>query len=557
MEGIEYFVSLAHETIKAVSFTLQAEVIVIDQDLNFLAGSEKDQSAKSKIKKAIFDSKGFCKLGDISSPISMEDETIGWIVAYLNTSEKQPDYQQQQAYLNWVSRFLSQALERRLTLDRSERLENILNAVHEGVMVIDSSSRVIYCNVKAEQLIKLPSEKIIGQPLASIWPGAPALEAIQNGLEYTEKEETYQVGERWMHFIVSIRLLSGTEDHEGVVISFRDISEARRLIYNLSQSSPEYSFKDIIGDSPVIRKIKEQALRVAKSNSTVLITGESGTGKEIFARAIHFASLRSRGPFINLNCGAIPENLLESELFGYVGGAFTGALNEGKAGKFELADSGTIFLDEIGEMPLHLQVKLLHVLQNREVERVGGSQKIPIDIRIIAASNRDLYIMMQEKKFRKDLYFRLGVIPLHIAPLRERKEDIHQLTEFFLAKFAARMNRPIMTISSEVLEMFLSYQWPGNIRELENALEYAVNMCNSNVLVPANLPQRINKPLQEQIECNSTLKTLLANYEEKIIEEHLRRFGSSSVGKSRIAKVLGVSRSTLYRRIAELKLDLK
>lgn len=557
MEGIEYFISLARETIKAVSFAMQAEVIVIDKDLNFLVGSEKSPSAISKTEKAILDSKGFYKLGDISSPISIEEEIIGWIVVYLNDSEKQSDYQQQQAYLNWVSRFLAKALERKLSTDRSERLASILDAVHEGVMVIDRTSRVICCNAKAEQLIKYPSGSIIGQSLASIWPGAPALQVIQNGLEYTEKEEIYQVGERWMHFIVSIRLLSGTEEHEGAVISFRDIAEARRLIYNLSQNSPEYSFKDIIGNSPVIRKIKEQALRVAKSNSTVLISGESGTGKEIFARAIHFASLRSRGPFINLNCGAIPENLLESELFGYVGGAFTGALNEGKAGKFELADSGTIFLDEIGEMPLHLQVKLLHVLQNREVERVGGSKKIPVDIRIIAASNRDLDIMMQERKFRKDLYFRLGVIPLHIAPLRERKEDIPELTEFFLAKLAGKMNRPIMTISSEVLEMFLSYQWPGNIRELENTLEYAVNMCNGNMLIPANVPQRINKPVQEQSECNSNLRTLLVNYERKVIEDHLRRFGNSSNDKNRIAKVLGVSRSTLYRRIAELKIDVE
>jgi PAS domain S-box-containing protein len=554
VEGIEHFVSLARETIKAVSFALQAEVIVIDKDLNFLVGSEKSPSANSRIEKAILESKGFCKLGDISSPIVIEEKTIGWILVYLNTSEKQPDYQKQQAYLNWVGRFLSKAMEGNFSIDRSEMLARILDAVHEGVMVIDRSSQVIYYNVKAEQLIKFPSSKIIGQSLASIWPGAPALQAAKNGLEYTEKEEIYQIGERWMHFIVSIRLLSGTEDHEGVVISFRDISEARRLIYNLSQSSPAHSFKDIIGNSLIIRKIKEQALRVAKSNSTVLITGESGTGKEIFARAIHFASLRSKGPFISLNCGAIPENLLESELFGYEGGAFTGALKEGKVGKFEIADGGTVFLDEIGEMPLHLQVKLLHVLQNREVERVGGSQKIPVDIRIVAASNRDLDVMMQERKFRKDLYFRLGVIPLHIAPLRERKEDIPQLTEFFLAKLAGRMNRPIMTVSSEVLEMFLSYQWPGNIRELENTLEYAVNMCNGNMLIPANIPQRVNKPVQEQTECNSNLKTLLVNYERKVIEEHLRRFGTSSKEKNRVAKVLGVSRSTLYRRISELNI---
>ena len=435
---------------------------------------------------------------------------------------------------------------------RREELAVILETIHEGALVINSSGVVTYCNATAEKLLKANRSEIIGIPLHELWPQTPALQAMAKGQEYTEKEEIYHSGERWMHFIVTLRLITGSGRPGGAVISFRDIAEARRLIYDLSETSLEYTFDDIIGNSYAIQRVKEMALRVADTNSTVLITGESGTGKEVFARAIHNASHRADGPFISVNCGAIPENLLDSELFGYEGGAFTGALKEGKTGKFELADKGTIFLDEIGEMPLHLQVKLLHVLQNREVERVGGSKKIPVDVRIIAASNRDLDKMMQERKFRKDLYFRLGVIPLHIPPLKERKEDIPLLAEHYLKVLAVKLKRPHMSISAEVMERFLSYDWPGNVRELENVLEYAVNMCAGRILSISCLPPRLCMHTEEPSENSSCLKTMLLNYERSVIKDHLKRFGTSSKAKNNIARALGISRATLYRKISEL-----
>ena len=212
-----------------------------------------------------------------------------------------------------------------------------------------------------------------------------------------------------------------------MVISFRDIEEAQKLVYNINTRALKYTFEDIMGESEAIRRAKNQALLTARGNSTVLITGESGTGKEMFAKAIHYASSRAKGSFVTVNCGAIPENLLESELFGYEKGAFTGASDKGKPGKFEIANSGTIFLDEIGDMPLHLQVKLLHVLQNMRFERVGGNKVIIVDVRVIAATNRDLEAMIKDGTFREDLYYRLSVIPLTIPPLRGRRSDIRLL----------------------------------------------------------------------------------------------------------------------------------
>jgi len=405
--------------------------------------------------------------------------------------------------------------------------------------------------------LKLQREKIIGRKLSDFWANTPAMEVLKTGSEYIEKEEIYLgKSKNRMHFIVSVRPIPGHGQPDGAVVSFRDIAEARRLIYDLSATAMDYTFDDIIGGSKAIRQVKVQALRVAGGNSTILITGESGTGKEIFARAIHQASARVEGPFISINCGAIPETLLESELFGYEGGAFTGARKEGKAGKFELANEGTIFLDEIGEMPLHLQVKLLHVLQGREVERVGGNNKIPVDVRIIAASNRDLEKMMYEGNFRKDLYFRLSVIPLHIPPLKERREDIPALVQCCLDKYGPMLNKRFSMVEPEAMDCLLQYNWPGNVRELENTVEYAVNMASGNSITFFSLPPRIRELQTENGQkFVMPLKEQVRDYERIILQEYLELYGSSYKGKSTIAGKLEISRATLYRKLSELGLS--
>ena len=599
MPGLMHIQSMVQNLAEAIAAALSVEVEIVDHELTVVAGSgfyaskigENEELGQLDsdylYARTLRSGRSFVvtdpvsdpeydpsslegttpEMAEICSPIILDNNVIGVIgLVAFNREQKTILLSKTEAvlaFLQHLSRFLaakvaeSEAVERLTIL--SNELTAILETIHEGAMAIDSEGIVTHCNTTAEKLLRLKREEIIGAKLEVIWPGSPALEVLKTGSEYIEKEEFYQIrGRKSMHFIVSVRPIAGREKPEGAVVSFRDISEARRLIYDLSSTAMDYTFDDIIGDSLAIRQVKEQSLRVAGGNSTVLITGESGTGKEIFARAIHTASPRESGPFISVNCGAIPETLLESELFGYEGGAFTGAKKEGKAGKFELANEGTIFLDEIGEMPLHLQVKLLHVLQNREVERVGGSKKIPVDVRIIAASNRDLEQMMQENNFRKDLYFRLSVIPLHIPPLKERREDIPALVQMCLTKYASMLNKKFTGIDPEAMDYLLKYNWPGNVRELENAVEYAVNMAGGDSITLESLPPRVRQVrVEEAFKVEAPLKDQVRDYERMILHEYLNRYGSTYEGKNEIADKLEISRATLYRKLSELGLTSK
>ncbi len=499
------------------------------------------------------------ELAEICSPIMLNDQAVGAIgLQAITPGQREHLLANKHAVLSFLkhmSHLLAVKLSEQETVERlkqvSMKLSTILETIHEAALAIDSEGAVTHCNSTAAKLLNTTPEKIIGYPLESVWPGAEALEVLKTGKEYTEREEVYHTKRRRLHFIVSVRPIPGEYGHSsGAVISFRDIIQARRLIYHLSEDKLRYTFDDIIGRSQPLIQVKKQALRVAGGNSTVLITGESGTGKEVFARAIHSASPRESGPFVSVNCGAIPETLLESELFGYEGGAFTGAKREGKVGKFEVADGGTIFLDEIGDMPLHLQVKLLHVLQDRVVERIGGNKKTPVDVRILAASNQDLEGMMHEGKFRKDLYFRLSVIPLHIPALRERLEDVPLLVDYCLDKYSRMIGKKIKQISPEVMEYLFQYYWFGNVRELENAVEYSVNMAVGDTITVQNLPPRIRKFAEEKSKAtDQDLKIKMKNYERKIINDCLDRHGTSYQAKINIARELNISRATLYRKL--------
>ena len=555
MPGLKDIKAAARDAAAATAFAIGVDIEIVDSEMELIAkGTPPGRVKTYKGESTNHNSTGL-RIYDLQVPIVVGDHTMGWIKAVAPPDGRQIPKNEGIRFLIQMSGFLASTVSEQEALLHQRELEIILETIHEGALVIDSAGIVTYCNNTAEQLLKVQRKEILGKHLNQIWADAPALETLKTGKEYTEKEEIYNTKRRSMHFIVTVRLITGKESACGVVISFRDIAEARRLIYDLSEKKFQYTFEDIIGKRASIERLKEQAKQVANSNSTVLITGESGTGKEVFARAIHYYSYRSGGPFISLNCGAIPENLLESELYGYERGAFTGALKEGKTGKFELADGGTIFLDEIGEMPLHLQVKLLHVLQNREIERVGGNKKIPVNVRIIAASNRDLEKMMQDRTFRKDLYFRLGVIPLHIPPLRNRKEDILLFIKHFLDIYADKLNKHFeIKICPEVIDILLSYHWPGNVRELENAIEYAVNMCDGHELTVDMLPPRLYQSASAKYSYDkeSTLRSMVLNYEKKIIEKHLERFSNTSGVKSNVARALGISRATLYRKMSEL-----
>jgi transcriptional regulator with PAS, ATPase and Fis domain len=287
---------------------------------------------------------------------------------------------------------------------------------------------------------------------------------------------------------------------------------------------------------------------VAPTNSTVLLGGESGVGKDLIARAIHEKSRRARGPFVKINSSAIPENLLESELFGYERGAFTGA-NSSKPGKFELADKGTLFLDEIGDVPPAIQVKLLRVLQEREFERLGGTRTVKVDVRLIAATNRDLRAALEEGTFREDLYYRLNVVPIDIAPLRERKEDIPDLAGLFMERFCGGAGKPVKGIAPEAVRILVNYHWPGNVRELQNIIERACALAKGDVIEPADI-HLDTRPVRATSENQFLPEGMtLEHWEDEMIQEALRR---ASGNKSQAARLLGLSRNALRYRLSKI-----
>jgi len=304
-----------------------------------------------------------------------------------------------------------------------------------------------------------------------------------------------------------------------------------------------------IGKTPAIHQILQTVQKIAPTDSTVLITGETGVGKEIIARALHIASRRRNHPFVKVNCAAIPENLLESELFGYEKGAFTGATTS-KPGRFEIAHLGTLFLDEIGEIPVHLQAKLLTVLQDKAFERVGGVKTTKVDLRIVAATNMDLQAAVQSGKFRSDLFYRLNVVPIHIPALRERKDDLIPLVDYILKKFAAKYQKRITDVSVDVMAALSSYDWPGNIRELENVLERMVLMCETETLGPNQLPPEIKG--SESASLTSSLKEKIDDLsrvtEKQMIIDTLNK---TDQNRTKTAKLLGISRRTLQNKIKE------
>jgi transcriptional regulator with PAS, ATPase and Fis domain len=349
-------------------------------------------------------------------------------------------------------------------------------------------------------------------------------------------------------------------------VIFRNLEDLNSLYTNISKMEKElehyrgelkqlnkasYSFENIIGKSKEIQEIKALSQKAAHTDSSVLILGESGTGKELFALAIHKASKRAQGPFVKVNCAAIPNELLESELFGYEGGAFTGAKKEGKAGKFEIANGGTIFLDEIGDMPMNMQVKLLRVLQEREIEKIGASKPKPIDVRIIAATNQGLEPMISEGKFRSDLYYRLNVIKINIPALRERKGDVVTLSYYLLDKICNKLGKYVRDISTEALEYLKNYKWPGNVRELENVIERAVNVIEVEDIIKVN---HLSKEIVGEVfvkEVKALEQVLNEAEKQAIVDALIITRGN----KTKAAQMLNISRTSMYEKMAKHKID--
>ena len=440
--------------------------------------------------------------------------------------------------------------------ERADQLDAILTSVHDGILAVNQDGIITQCNPGAVRMLRLSALQVQGQPLEpKLFKNLLLHETLQTGRQYNNREVFIALDQGYC-VVSTIPLRNNSGDVVGVVAVIRDAQDVRNLMRSMTTSLP-MTFDDIPFVSPVMEQVLGQARRYAASDSTVLITGETGTGKELFARALHSASRRANAAFVPINCAAIPDTLLESELFGYAEGAFTGAVKGGKPGLFELANGGTLFLDEVGDISAHLQVKLLRVLQEQRVRRVGSNKEVAINVRIIAATNRNLEDMVADKIFREDLYYRLSVIPLFIPPLRERFEDIRLLSELFLKHFADKLQRSINGFSPLALQRLEGYNWPGNVRELKNIIERAVNLVDglevqSEHIFLGRLSGARAVPTLVQFETYQTLEERLGELERVILQESIRRFRSSR----RIGTVLGLSHTAVLKKIRKYKLPL-
>lgn len=436
----------------------------------------------------------------------------------------------------------------------------ILDFLYDGVLIADKNCMVKYVNPAYIRITQVNPKDILGENLSIARPGARLPYVIKTGKKLLGVHR--KVGD--IEYIVN--MVPIIEDNEilGGISIVNEINDVYKLAEQLKQSNKtikklethmksinkaRYTFEDIVSVDEKSLDTKNLALRVAKRDTNVLIMGESGTGKELYAHSIHNSSERRDGPFVAVNCATFDRNLLESELFGYEEGAFTGAKKGGKVGLFELADTGTLFLDEIGEMDYALQAKLLRVLQENVIRRIGSTQEISIDVRIIAATNRNMKKMVEENKFRQDLYYRIAVFPIIIPPLRERREDIIPLIDVFINDLANKFKRSI-NISREAIKLLYSYDWPGNTRELKNAIEFAANMTDDYIIRTNNLPKSIqvegiNKNLIEL----KPLEEIVREAEIDAIKKAIYTYGDTVEGKKKAAEKLGISLATLYNKL--------
>ncbi len=447
----------------------------------------------------------------------------------------------------------------------------ILDTIHDVILIIDSDTTIVYANQAYAEMLGIPVHKVIGRRLDVIEPNAHASEVIKTGVPISGPDYLDSLGIEVIGnacpLIENGRIIGSVATFKNIsreVALNKELERSKEVVGYLQEQLNQYeplpaSFKEYIGQNPQLRKTLAVAAKVAKTNSTVLIRGESGVGKEVLARAIHNSSKRKENTLIKVNCAAIPEHLLESELFGYEEGAFTGAKKGGKLGKFELAHGGTIFLDEIGDMSLAMQAKLLRVLQEKELERVGGNKTLKLDIRVIAATNRDLEKMLAEGTFRKDLYYRLNIVPLFILPLSERKDDIVLLVDRFLDQFSAEAGEKI-TISSEAMRVLQNYDWPGNVRELQNFIEHACILRDGPQIEARNLPQHLRTQsgdcvvVQDEAEEHKSheFKDAIEKVERDLMQAALEKNRNN---RSAAIKELGISRRAFYEKLHKYKLD--
>ncbi|KAA0550428.1 PAS domain S-box protein [Bacillus sp. BGMRC 2118] len=441
----------------------------------------------------------------------------------------------------------------------SKLLEAIIDYAYEWIVVVDNRGTIVYINRNYCTFLGVDRDIVIGRHVTEVIENTRMHIVVKTG-----KEEIADLQYIKGNYMIANRIpfFSGDKIIGAIgTVIFRDTQEWKTMNSHIRNvlfselpdslfvekelSGVRYSLHDIIGSTPETMEIKNQIKKVSDGDITVLIRGESGTGKELVAHSIHLLSSRSNKPFVKVNCGAIPHELLESELFGYEEGSFTGAKKGGKKGKFLLANGGTIFLDEIGDLPLHMQVKLLRALQEREIEPIGSIRAIPINVRVIAATNRPLEKMMEENKFREDLFYRIHVMPIQLIPLRDRIEDLTTLVPYFIKKMSRKIGKRVNHVNEEVLHVFEGHTWPGNIRELENVIEAAIHLTRDESITLDALPPYLIKQQKKQSTMNSYREEMeLA--EKRLLQKALQACDNDKV---KTAELLRISKSSLYEKV--------
>lgn len=448
-----------------------------------------------------------------------------------------------------------------------EFYQKILEASHDEICVSDDKGIIIYCNKAFEENYGLKKEDILGKNVSFLEDSgystkSPIPIVLKTKTKFSLEQDT-QTGKKLI--ITATPIFDENGNLEFTVENCRDITELNNIKNKLEDTKKQVKkYKSevetlyrtalriedtVIMDGIVMRPIINTVNHVSKTDVSVLLLGESGTGKSSLARYIHHNSNRSNGPFITINCATISPQLLESELFGYTSGAFTGASTKGKVGLVELANGGTLFLDEIGDIPQNLQAKFLQLIQDRTFTPVGSLKNKKVDIRIISATNVDLVSKVKEKKFREDLYYRLNVIPIKLPSLRERKEDIPLIIKHMVKEYSKKLDKNVIDIDSRVVDAMMEYKWPGNIRELQNIIEYSVNMSSSSIITMNVIPQKIKNTSVEELEVKSDRIIPLDELEKIEIIKALNKYKDYKKDKELTAKALGISRATLYRKI--------
>lgn len=577
MESLKRIREYVAQTANIIGGVLNLDVLIVDRELLIIGDSdlasvsEEECIRKDSILATVMDKGEYVVLSSkednagclncvhrdqcvvemiIGIPIYFEGLIIGSVGIIANTKyDKEKMISYKENYLRFIDRMIEliinklreeQAFEEISLLKR--RMEVVLDSIDHFLILVSKNGEIRQTNLNFKNIFRRELPKNIKEFL-----DPELVEKLLFGREEIKYKEV-KINRKHDFILSSKPVILGQMD-QGAVLTFRSMKDIAVEMNELYTHSMDVAFEDLIGESLEMQSIKERIKQLSSSSSTVLIDGETGTGKEVVARLIHNMSNRSQEPFVAINCSAIPEELMESELFGYEEGAFSGAKKGGKIGKFQLADGGTLFLDEVGEMALHLQAKLLRVLQERQVTKIGGLESTEVDVRILAATNRKLEELVKKGKFREDLYYRLKVIPITIPPLRERRDDLPLLIEHFTALYSQRIHKEVKGVSDDAMAILLKHQWRGNVRELRNVLEFSINMTNTDMITVSSLPIDLIQPAEvEYEELNIELNT------RRLIEKALMKYGKTTQGKELAAESLGISVATLYRKIKEYEI---